>query len=268
MGIVRTVEWSLVCPASEAVDQICSAMTELSLDPKLAEGVIHGQSKRAMLKNRWAAKLTARVAPAGAGSAVTWQIDMAGTMHYTIVNEIAQKMGDALFDDQGLTAAVDRLGSYRRLIGKSTTARLRNLLYASERVVELGQGVHRGSHRFIVLTSERLFFLDKELGKQTIEEFALSSINSLSMTKKRGVGGEQLVVHVPGNQAEVSHLGHGQGDALVRAFRELKQGSTAAIAKTPVDVLAQIEKLAELHSKGILSADEFETKKTDLLNRL
>jgi len=33
-------------------------------------------------------------------------------------------------------------------------------------------------------------------------------------------------------------------------------------------VFALIERLAELHAKGILSADEFAAKKTELLSRL
>jgi len=34
------------------------------------------------------------------------------------------------------------------------------------------------------------------------------------------------------------------------------------------DIFAKIERLAELHAKGILTADEFQAKKTDLLSRL
>ncbi|MGW6937135.1 SHOCT domain-containing protein [Lentzea sp. NPDC054927] len=34
------------------------------------------------------------------------------------------------------------------------------------------------------------------------------------------------------------------------------------------DVLAQISKLADLHAAGILTAEEFQSKKTELLNRL
>lgn len=67
----------------------------------------------------------------------------------------------------------------------------------------------------------------------------------------------------------MNHLGHGQGEALVRAFRELQQGAKDATATTSsADTLSQIEKLAELHDKGILNSDEFEAKKADLLNRL
>jgi hypothetical protein len=34
------------------------------------------------------------------------------------------------------------------------------------------------------------------------------------------------------------------------------------------DIFTKIERLADLHKKGILSADEFTAKKTELLSRL
>jgi Short C-terminal domain len=44
--------------------------------------------------------------------------------------------------------------------------------------------------------------------------------------------------------------------------------ATAAPANHGVDIVATIEKLAELHRKGILSDEEFTAKKTELLSRL
>ena len=34
------------------------------------------------------------------------------------------------------------------------------------------------------------------------------------------------------------------------------------------DIFSKIERLADLHARGILTADEFQAKKTDLLSRL
>lgn len=44
--------------------------------------------------------------------------------------------------------------------------------------------------------------------------------------------------------------------------------ATAAPAAHGIDIVATIEKLAELHRKGILSDEEFTAKKTELLSRL
>jgi len=42
----------------------------------------------------------------------------------------------------------------------------------------------------------------------------------------------------------------------------------AAAAPAGDDIFAKLEKLAELHSRGVLSAEEFQAKKTELLSRL
>jgi len=41
-----------------------------------------------------------------------------------------------------------------------------------------------------------------------------------------------------------------------------------AAAAQPMDIFAALERLAELQHKGILSEEEFTTKKTELLRRL
>jgi len=45
-------------------------------------------------------------------------------------------------------------------------------------------------------------------------------------------------------------------------------GPAAAPAQPPSDIFAMLEKLSELHGKGILSDEEFATKKAELLDRL
>ena len=122
----------------------------------------------------------------------------------------------------------------------------------------------------VVLTNQRLFFFEKSLGSETVEEFALSSISSFSVGKK--MTGETLQIHASGNNAEIKSMGHGQGDAVASAFRELKSAGTQAQPQTPNgvgnDPLVQLERLSSLRDKGIVSAEEFELKKTELLNRM
>lgn len=103
-----------------------------------------------------------------------------------------------------------------------------------------------------------------------MEEFGLGSISSLSVSKK--LTGETLQVHASGNAAEIKSMMHGQADAVSRAFRSLRQanlsgggGVTGSSANDPIE---QLERLASLRDKGILSDDEFETKKAELLNRM
>jgi membrane protease subunit (stomatin/prohibitin family) len=69
-------------------------------------------------------------------------------------------------------------------------------------------------------------------------------------------------------------LGLGAGVALGQMFAQQLQGGAgsagpaAAPSVKPDEVLAIIEKLGELQAKGLLSAEEFGAKKTELLKKL
>jgi hypothetical protein len=46
------------------------------------------------------------------------------------------------------------------------------------------------------------------------------------------------------------------------------QGNASSNPQTHDEILGTLERLSDLHKKGILSEDEFRTKKADLLGRL
>jgi Short C-terminal domain len=83
--------------------------------------------------------------------------------------------------------------------------------------------------------------------------------------------GERLVVHVSGNRSEIGGMFHGQPDEIVRQFRKLRaeqEASVAAPATPADDPLTQLEKLALLRDRGIISAAEFDQKKAELMDRI
>lgn len=73
-------------------------------------------------------------------------------------------------------------------------------------------------------------------------------------------------------------LGLGAGVTLGQMFAQQLQGAapgaataqaaSAAAVVRPEDVLATLERLGELHTKGVLTAEEFSAKKTELLKKL
>lgn len=274
MGIIRTVDWKLVTPPGESDQRIRNAFEELGLEPEGPPGQISGHSKRSLRKNRWAADVSATVTPFSSGSIVVWRVDMLGNKHFALLSEMAEAVGDEVFDDQGAALAVERLGRSSRLFGRKEIRHLRNTLRASETVLELGQGQYADKQGLVVLTDERLFFFEKSLGSETVEEFPLTVINSLSISKK--MTGETLRIFSFGNQSEIKSMMHGQADALVRAYNATKHTpdssllNPAAPASEPVhdEPFAQIERLGELREKGLLSDEEFETKKTEILGRM
>ena len=64
-------------------------------------------------------------------------------------------------------------------------------------------------------------------------------------------------------------LGLGAGVAMGQMLaQQLQQGLQPAAAVRSDDVLATLERLGELHAKGVLSDDEFSAKKSELLKKL
>ena len=269
LGIVRTVEWRLTQPPEEADQRLRDALTKLGMTPEGDAGRIRAKSGRSVLKNRWAAEIGLELEPLDGGTLAVARVDMLGNKHYALLSEVIETAGDDLFEDRRITDAVERLGNFGRMFGRKEVRHLKHLLRGSERVIILGQGQYEKKQGLIVLTDERLFFFEKSLlGQETVEEFSLKSITSLETGKK--MTGERLVVHVSGNRSEITGMIHGQADEIVRQFRKLRADHEAAAAQPARaivdDPIAQLEKLASLRERGIISAEEFDRKKAELID--
>lgn len=273
MGIVRTVEWRMAVSADEAWRRAFSAMTALELAPQSdGRGELRGAGRRSLSKNRWASEVVLTVVPVGDTAHVTCRVDMVGSKHFAMIEEISQRIGDDAFDDAHIADAVKRLGAAGRVFGRKEVAHLRHLVGASETVLAIGQGSYGSKLGIVVLTDQRLFFFEKSLGSESIEEFGLSSISSITVDKK--LTGETMRIHASGNTAEIRRMSHGHADALVRAFRTHKHAPPASSARVtpaasqPPDTLERLRKLGELRDAGVLTAEEFEAKKAILLDRI
>jgi hypothetical protein len=272
MGIVRTVEWSMSLSPDEADRRLREAVASAGMQPEGHPGAIRAKSSRSMMRNRWAAEVSIDLVPLGAGTCAICKVDMLGNKHFEVLDEIAETVGDDVFDDGGIQTAIERLGKASRIFGRKEVRHLRHLIRAGEKVEALGQGAYNRKQGIIVLTDQRLFFFEKSIGSESLEEFGLASVSSIEVGKK--LGGERLVIHASGNQAEISQMKPGQGEEVARQFRALKQRTgppasavVAAAAEQP-DPLEQIRKLSELRDAGVLTPEEFKTKKADLLDRL
>ena len=232
--MVRTVEWRMVLPIEEARVRLCAAAEQLGMDARSSGDRVMVSAARAWSKNRWAAEIeiTLRAAQVDATAAVC-RVEMAGNKHYAVLNELAAAIGEDAFDDRGVRAAVEELGTVRRIIGRRQIRRLRDLVLADENVLALGHGVYRSRPGLVVLTNRRLFLLEAGSVSESFEEFALASITSLESTKSPG--GERLVIHTPGGTGEIKQLIHGQGDAIARRFRKTTTRAPASAAAPALD---------------------------------
>jgi hypothetical protein len=122
----------------------------------------------------------------------------------------------------------------------------------------------------IVITNQRVFLYSKVLFSVTIESFNMTDLNSIESTSN-GLSGSKLKLHTNTKTMEVlisykSSIATKIIQLLDTTMNEAKNKNQSSIA--PTDNIDQIKKLAELKDLGIISQEEFEKKKQDLLNKI
>ncbi len=265
MGILRVVEWRSKQPVDRTDAVIRSAMESVSMESTGAVGTIEATSRRSLLKHRPPAVVRAAIASEAVGSSIRWQVDMPGTKHFDLIDEIADHLPEGVLDDRGVAAAVARVGLLR-VLARTEFRHLHNVLGADETVIRLGRGQYRRERGIVVLTTDRLLFVEKRLrGRESINEFRLASVALVSVEKSRL--GETLVIHTAGYDGEIRQMAHGQAGGFAGAFRDLKgRGSQQPVrSQSNADLVTRIERLAGLRAGGIISDQDSEGKNPELL---
>ncbi len=219
MGILRVVEWRSRRPVDQTDALLRSAIASASIRPAGRVATIVATSKRSLRKNRAATVVRAEIAPRPGGGSSRSQIDTPGSNHGDLPGEIADHLPDGVLDDRGITTALARAGLLR-LRGRSAFRHLHRVLGPDESVIRLGLGHYRRRHGILVLTTDRVLFIDKNLPTtEPIDEFPLASVASISIRKSRRA--ETLVIHTAARRGEISHMAHGQAGGIAAALRNL-----------------------------------------------
>nr|WP_313314604.1 PH domain-containing protein [Dietzia maris] len=266
MGIVRTRTILTRSTGAQTHHAVLGALAAAGLEILDQANPIRAKSARSLMKNRWAANLTIEVIE----DRMVWTVDALGDKHDQIVDELLAQLPPGMVDDQGVADALARLPKSSKRFGNAEVKKLATILTPTEHVVALAIGTYEKTMGALVLTTERLVFFDQTLKAQRIEEFSLDAIQSLGVSKK--MTGETINIAISGRNAEITNIFHGEGEALVAAFREVRNMRTAPpaqpVAAPALAVADQIRQLADLHQAGILTDDEFAAKKAELLDRL
>ena len=120
-----------------------------------------------------------------------------------------------------------------------------------------------------VATSKRVVFYAKKITGYEMEVFPYSTISSIEHGK--GLMGHKITLFASGNKATVKWIKEGDIDSFVGEVKSRigkKEASSETPSQLPADIPAQIKQLAELKDQGILTEEEFETKKAELLKKI
>ena len=119
-----------------------------------------------------------------------------------------------------------------------------------------------------LVTEKRVVFFGKKLMGYDMESFPLSKVSAIEMSK--GLMGKSIAMKMSGNDAKMKWIQKGNPEGVVNYVREnMGEKVAAPVASTGSDdIPAQIQKLASLKDAGILTEEEFATKKAELLAKM
>lgn len=142
----------------------------------------------------------------------------------------------------------------------------------------LTRGVRRRGEKgeyapgLLFLTDKRVIFYAKQtFGRYEELVFPYGQINSVY--SKKGIIGDRVDITAISDAVTIDYIPKRDGKIVVGKIREMmeimkKPQVTVQSTAPTVDIADQIEKLANLKDRGILSEEEFERKKTELLEKL
>lgn len=160
-----------------------------------------------------------------------------------------------------------------KFLAKREVKELPSILWEDEIVENIVQGMYANNFGLLVATNKRLLFIDKGLIRLVVEDFPYDKITSLQY--ETGLVQGRIIVFVSGNRAEIRNI----EKAAVKNFTEFVRARVTTIQDSAVPssgskvksvdsdgMVEQLQKLAIMHKKGMLTDSEFMNAKKKLLS--
>lgn len=162
--------------------------------------------------------------------------------------------------------------------GKEVKA-LPAILSDKEQLLAVLKGWYKNGTGLLCVTNNRILFVNKGMFSLKVEEFSLKTVSSIST--ESGVIFGKVKIFASGNNAEIDQANKQDAKQFVDKVRSLieerdnpaakpaqkeQPDSEQTQQKAETDIYEQLEKLAGLKEKGIITQQEFDAKKAQLLN--
>jgi hypothetical protein len=155
--------------------------------------------------------------------------------------------------------------------GKRELRKLPEHLWPEEKVEEITTGYYGGGTGLIVLTDRRLFFTKEGWIGSSSTDFPIEKVSSVEF--KTGMLLGKITVFASGNKSEIENVNKADGRRIVDNMRARLSKAPGPVSEAPSSAapetpLAQLEQLGRLRDAGVVTGEEFEAKKAELLKRL
>ncbi len=151
--------------------------------------------------------------------------------------------------------------------------RLTEHLWEGETVERMTTGAYGKGTGLVVLTDRRLLFVQDGMMSKTSEDFPLDKVSSVQWSS--GIAMGTVSIFASGNKAEIKNVQKDDGKEMTDLIRHRlaqPKGSApappAAAGDGSAGILATLRQLGELRDAGVVTPEEFEAKKAELLARL
>ena len=121
-----------------------------------------------------------------------------------------------------------------------------------------------------VVTNKRLIYVGTLMFQTAVEQFPLSKVDSVQESKGLALAG--FSASVPGSTFTLSRANKDAVKSFVETLRnainDFQSETTSVEHQSSEGALDKIKKLSELHEAGVLTDEEFESKKAELLDQI
>jgi Bacterial PH domain/Protein of unknown function (DUF2510)/Short C-terminal domain len=169
----------------------------------------------------------------------------------------------AMVDSHGIEAAKAKM---RIKFGAGREVKkLPGHLWEDETVELLSSGQVGENNGLLALTGHRLIFLfEGWMGKSAFEDFPITNISSISY--KAGMILATIEVYASGNKAVIKNVNKADAKDIADAIRaRLGRPAAEATAQAAPSEADELAKWAALRDSGVISAEDFQVKKRQLL---
>ena len=127
-------------------------------------------------------------------------------------------------------------------------------------------GANSTRNGIMVATDRRVVFYAKKLGGYELESFPYENISSFEQGKN--LMGHNIKMFASGNEISMKWIQGGDIDRLMGEVKQRlgKRNETAPDVETKMDATEELRKYAALRDDGLITAMEFDAKKTKLLD--
>lgn len=171
---------------------------------------------------------------------------------------------------QEVKQQANKLDGVSKFLSRKEINELPKILWENEAVENMAQGTYNNGSGLLVASNKRLLFIDKGWFSLKVEDFPYDKISSIQY--ETGMLSGSITIYCSGNKAAISNIIPKQKCRdfaeyiRARISKPMEHASMpTAAASSGNSVADQLEKLASLREKGVLTDEEFANEKRKIL---